>query len=433
MVDTRPEELAPAPQGSLPGFELQLPLVSAPTTRDITDRFGQLHIEKLFQHFPRLALVDEIARRRRFFHWELAFADIFYAPHPAGDGVRPRGGFDLILGNPPWIKVEWNESGVLSDANPLFALRGFSATRLAQEREAAFQQHPDLEAAWLDELTEAEATQNFLNATTNYPLLAGQKANLYKCFLPQAWMIGAPGGVQGFLHPEGIYDDPQGGLFRAAVYPRLRRHFQFVNELTLFADVDHHAKFSINLYGGALTPPPEEEPGMRALGFDHIANLYTPTTVDGSYAHSGQGPVPGIKTDGAEWNTRGHRDRIIPVDVVALATFARLYDEPGTPALQARLPALHARDLLVALDKFSRFGHRLGDLGENDRFNTPSTCWNETASQALGIIRRATGFPRSAYELILTGPLFYVANPLNKTPRTICNDNSQYDVIDLSN
>ena len=267
VVDTRPEELAPQPQASLPGFELQLPLVSAPTTRDITDRFGQLHIEKLFQHFPRLALVDEIARRRRFFHWELAFADIFYAPHPAGDGVRPRGGFDLILGNPPWIKVEWNESGVLSDANPLFALRGFSATRLAQEREAAFQQHPDLEAAWLDELTEAEATQNFLNATQNYPLLKGVQTNLYKCFLPQAWMIGAPGGVQGFLHPEGIYDDPRVGCSGRRPIRGCGGTFQFDNELTLFADVDHHAKFSINLYGDAYpNPSPQDEASSPSEG-----------------------------------------------------------------------------------------------------------------------------------------------------------------------
>lgn len=38
-------------------------------------------------------------------------------------------------------------------------------------------------------------------------MLKGMQTNLYKCFLPQAWMVGAPGSVAGFLHPEGIYDD----------------------------------------------------------------------------------------------------------------------------------------------------------------------------------------------------------------------------------
>ncbi len=52
-------------------------------------------------------------------------------------------------------------------------------------------------------------------------------------------MLGSDQGVSGFLHPEGIYDDPKGGLFRAEVYPTIKEHFQFQNELNLFAEVDH--------------------------------------------------------------------------------------------------------------------------------------------------------------------------------------------------
>ena len=415
-------------------MEVQLSLGAPPTTRDITDRFGQLHIEKLFEFFPRLKLVNEIAGRRRFFHWELTFADIFYSPRPLGEGSgvrasgspRPlgegpgvRAGFDLILGNPPWIKVEWNESGVLADFHPLFALRNFSATQLTREREAAFASYEGLEAAWLDELTEAEATQNFLNATQNYPLLKGVQTNLYKCFLPQAWMIGNAGAVAGFLHPEGIYDDPKGGLFRAVIYPRLRAHFQFANELTLFGDVDHHAKFSINLYGNPADPP----------RFNHLANLFAPANVDACHAHDGNGPVPGIKTDEGEWNIRGHQSRIIPVDAEALATFAKLYDEPGTPALQARLPALHSRELLGVLEKFAAYPKRLGDLS-GEYFST--VMFDETYAQRDGTIRRDTRFPASPAEWVLSGPHFFVGNPFYKTPRRECTQNSHYDVLDLT-
>lgn len=49
----------------------------------------------------------------------------------------------------------------------------------------------------------------FLNATQNYPLLKGQQSNLFKCFLPLVWQVGS--GVQALLHPEGPYDDPNGG------------------------------------------------------------------------------------------------------------------------------------------------------------------------------------------------------------------------------
>jgi hypothetical protein len=98
-------------------------------------------------------------------HWELTFADIF----------SQRGGFDLVLGNPPWLKVEWNEAGILGEAKPLFAIRKFSATELAPERAKAFDEFPRLQADWTAELEEAEATQNFLNGTQNYPLLQGRK------------------------------------------------------------------------------------------------------------------------------------------------------------------------------------------------------------------------------------------------------------------
>jgi len=140
-------------------------------------------------------------------HWPLCFADVLL------DGPQRTGGFDLILGNPPWLKVEWNEAGILGEKNPVFAIRKVSASDLAKLRAEAFAQFPDLQDAWTDELQEAEGTQNFLNAVQNYPLLKGMPANLYKCFMPLAWRLNSAQGVSGLLHPEGPYDDPKGGHF----------------------------------------------------------------------------------------------------------------------------------------------------------------------------------------------------------------------------
>jgi methylase of polypeptide subunit release factors len=66
---------------------------------------------------PRCEWRKQVAKRQHFFHWELEFADQF----------KSRGGFDLVLGNPPWIKVEWNEQALLSDFDPRFAIRRLSA------------------------------------------------------------------------------------------------------------------------------------------------------------------------------------------------------------------------------------------------------------------------------------------------------------------
>ena len=389
---------------------------AADIAQRITDEIGMLDLEKLFEQFPRLRFVDELARRRRFHHWELAFADLFYG---AGRDGKARGGFDLVLGNPPWIKVEWEERGVLGERNPAVALRKFPAAELSKQRAEAFERHGGLRGAWIAEAEEAEAMRAFLNSGQNYLLLAGQQTNLFKCFLPQGWMIGSNRGVAGFLHPEGVYDDPKGGGFRAAVYARLRSHFQFRNEKKLFPEVHNQTTFSINVYGTPLRDP----------FFVHIANLFTPSTVDACRNHNGSGSVPGIKDATGAWTTAGHIGRILEVDANGLGVFASLSGDRGTRADEARLPALHARGLLAVLRKLATYPRHLSDVASG--FCAPRH-WDESNSQRDGTIVRRTDFPSGPEELVLSGPHFFVGNPLAKTPRRISSTNREYDVLDLT-
>lgn len=383
------------------------------------NQYGVVNLKTLFKAFPRLKLADEIANRRRFFHWHLAFADIF----------ADRGGFDLTLGNPPWLKVEWNSGAVLGDFEPRFVLGDFSATQLNKLRDETFERIPELESTWLAEYEESEGTQGFLNAVCNYPLLRGVQTNLYKCFLPQAWGRSSAKGVSGFVHPEGIYDDPNGGEFRKAIYPRLRLHFQFQNEFTLFDGTNDHGRmrFGIHIYSANIDRP---------IFFQGINNLFTPTTIDACMDHDGTGVVEGIKEEIENnngqiktiWNTSGHRDRIIEVTASDLALFAKLYDEDGTEPLAARLPALHARQLINVLQKFANQPRRLGDL-KGEYFSLEM--WHETNAQNEGTIRRNTCFAVSPEQWVLSGPHFFVGTPFYKTPRYSCTQNSHYDVLDL--
>ena len=382
----------------------------------ISNEIGLLDLEKVFEQFPRLKFVDDMANSRKFHHWELVFADIFYGQRQDGS---ERSGFELVLGNPPWIKVKWEEAGILGDFDPSLVLRKHSALQLAQGREETFERFGRLREAWIRDAEESEAMQAFLNATQNYPLLCGQQTNLYKCFIPQAWMIGSESGVAGFLHPEGIYDDPKGGLFRHEIYVRLRSHFQFANEKKLFSEVHHHTAFSVNVYG-----PPRSSPR-----FNHISNLYLPATVDASLDHHGDGDVPGLKDDKGSWNVDGHRARALSVDNDALAAFASLYDGKDTPPGQARLMALHSRELLGVIRKLAAHSRRLSDLSGS--YSTTAH-WHETMSQRDGTIRRETRFPANLRELVVSGPYFFVGNPLYKTPRERCTKNSDYDCLDLT-
>ncbi|MBK6717041.1 MAG: hypothetical protein IPG57_18705 [Burkholderiales bacterium] len=163
-----------------------------------------------------------------------------------------------------------------------------------------------------------------------------------------------------------------------------------------------------------------------------MANLFAPATVDACYQHDGSGAVGGYKNDAGQWNTAGHAQRIVRVDEVALAVFAQLYDEPGTPVRCARLPALHAQTLSSVLGKLAAYPHRISAI--------PDLCvvnemWNETRQQRDGTIsRRLTsdaGFAAAPQDWVLSGPHFFLACPFNKTPRVACTANGHYDSIDL--
>ncbi len=373
------------------------------------DEFGFIDIEELVSGNPRLQIVERVAKAQKFLHWELEFADIF----------AKKGGFDLILGNPPWLKVEWHEGGIMGEANPLFEIRGFSASELNELRDETFERYPNLIKEYIAEYESAEATQNFLNAVANYPMLRGVQTNLYKCFLPTAWMMGNKKSATGFLHPEGVYDDPKGGKLRSEIYQRLKNHFQFQNEKKLFP-IGNRNKFSINIFQNGF---------RKQISFNTLANLFLPQTIDACFEHSGEGPVGGIKDDNDQWNIQGHKHRIVPIGKEELELFARLYDEEGTPALEARLPAIHAVELLSVLKKFADYPKRLSDI-KDEYYSTEM--WHETNAQTDGIIKRQTQFVDSPKQLILSGPHFYVGTPIYQTPKRVCNTHKAYDNVDLT-
>ncbi|EFH3312091.1 hypothetical protein GRT42_15125, partial [Escherichia coli] len=122
------------------------------------------------------------------------------------------------------------------------------------------------------------------------------------------------------------------------------------------------------------------------------------------------------------------RSRLIHIGLKELSLFARLYDSEGTPAWQARLPALHAEQLVAVLEKFANQPKRLGDL-QGQYFST--VMFDETYAQRDGTILRQTQFPQDSSQWVLSGPHFFVGTPFYKTPRQNCTLNSDYDCLDL--
>lgn len=195
---------------------------------------------------------------------------------------------------------------------------------------------------------------------------------------------------------------------------------QFANERKshMFTEVDNHTIYSINICGS-----PQE------VHFVTLANLLGPITVDRCFQHTGEGLPGGIKNDNNEWNLEGHRDRLVPIDSTELALFARLYDGNETPSLEARLPALHTRQLLAVVEKFAAYPTTLRE--QNDSIYATQH-WNEVNAQNDGTIRRETQFPGFSQQLVLSGPHFHVGKPLHQTPKEVCNTNRAYDLLDLT-
>ena len=396
----------------LPNVQVKFQDIGVQTEQDLflQTQVGNVDVDYLCVHFERLKIVQQLAKEHHFHHWELEFADIF----------QQRGGFDLILGNPPWIVIEWKEGSFMGDYDPEIVFQKISAADLAEKRSKILKKY-DLEDEYINQYCSITGLQNFCGALQNYPLLSGIKTNLYKSFLPQAWMIANKNYVAGFVHPEGVYADPRGGRLRKEIYQRLRYHFQFQNSMFIFADVADRATFSLDIYGKST----------KNINFINIANLFQAKTIDACFRSNKNKNVLGIKNDNESWNIDGHQDRIVHIDTNILRLFANIYDSPDTPTLEARLMNLHAVELTDVLKCFEHKDKKISSIGKD---YVSLSMWQETGAQKNQIIKRVENyFPENRIEAIISGPHFFLGNPLYKTPRSKCLTKGSYDVIDLLN
>ncbi len=364
----------------------------------------------LFDKNQRLQMVSQLANKYFFFHPQLEFLEVFWE----------RGGFDLIAGNPPWVNIEMDEAGILSEKFPELVIRKISAAKIRKKAEKILVNDSVIKFNFIEEYIWSDSMKEFLGSFQNYHLLNGQRNNLYKSFLTNSFNLISSLGFIGFLHPDGIFDDPKGDKIRKEVYKRLKFHFQFQNELKLFPEIGNREIYSTNIYSGT----------KKTVSFYAIFNLFTPETINFCFIHSGLNICGGIKVKkGSEyiWNIEGHKDRVIHFTCDELGLLSRTF-ENRTNIESSKLVNIHTYQIFNVLKKFGNFRGKISD------FKIKATdCWNEYNAQNEGIIKRETSFANIAkYELILNGPHFYVANPIYQTPKKICETHKAYEIISLT-
>lgn len=360
-------------------------------------------IEKVLDEHPWLQVTQLLAKQQGFFHWELEFAPVF-----------ERGGFDLQLGNPPWVRPMFDFDALLAEGDPWWQLAQKPSERERESRRDKTLAVPGIRELVLDGETSAAGMAEFLGDAATYPLITGTQPDLYRCFMEKTWDHVAPGGAVALIHPETHFTDERAKLLRRETYLHLRRHWQFINELHLF-EIHNLVQYGVHVYGNRRESP----------SFLMASSLYHPATVEGSLQHSGEGPEPGMKTPEGSWDLSAHKSRVLRVDYELLESWRDTLESKETPAFETKMLYTVNQSSARVLKKLSR-ANRIGDL--SPQF---SAGWHEKGDRVKGRFELQWGRPESWNDVILQGPHFHVGVPFYKQPNETMSNNRDWSSVDL--
>ncbi|MBZ0238280.1 MAG: SAM-dependent methyltransferase [Deltaproteobacteria bacterium] len=186
--------------------------------------------------------VGKLAGRYTFFHWHLAFPEVFQPRDAIADDdvIGWDGGFDCVLGNPPWERVKLQEAEWFAARRPDVAMAPNSRARKALIASLA-DDDPTLHADFREAYRRADGESAFLRRSLRFPLCGRGEINSYGLFAECSWVIARSQSACGVIVPSGILTDETTKLFFNSIQ-RTRALVQavdFENNETLFPGVGH--------------------------------------------------------------------------------------------------------------------------------------------------------------------------------------------------
>ena len=163
-----------------------------------------------------------------------------------------RGGFDVVLGNPPWEHIELKEQEFFAMRDPSIADAPNAAAR--KDRIAALPAtSPGLWIEWQLAQRRAQGEMHFARNSGRFPLSARGRINTYPLFAEHNWNTLAPHGRAGFIVPSGIAtDDTTKEYFQALLERKaLASIYHFENEDLVFKGLHHAYRFVLMTIGEA--------------------------------------------------------------------------------------------------------------------------------------------------------------------------------------
>ena len=216
-----------------------------------------------------LAQAHTLIAEEHFLNWQVVFPGVW----SDWQSAKLTGGFDAVIGNPPWDRmklqqVEW------------FAARkrDIAMAQRASDRKRMIAELEEVGDSLADDFAKAnaraEASARMARAGGDYPLLSGGDVNLYSLFVERAMTIVKPEGMVGLLTPSGIASDKTAAKFfqSVATQGRLRALYDFENKKVFFPDV--HASFKFCVF--VASPSRVEDPAKCAFYLHSVAELDDP-------------------------------------------------------------------------------------------------------------------------------------------------------------
>jgi hypothetical protein len=228
--------------------------------------------------------VSDLTRQYAFLHWHLQFPRVF-----AG------GGFDVILGNPPWERVKLQEQEFFALRHPAIALAANADARKKMIAELPLT-HEALWRDWCVASREAEGQAFFVRESGRYPLCGRGDVNTFALFAELDKDLSSGHGTAGFIVPTSIAtDETTKGFFSELMSNgRLRSLFSFRETRAVFTDTDSTIPFCLL----AIGPPREDQSATFAFELSDVGEIRDParryrmTLTDVAYLNPNSGTCP---------------------------------------------------------------------------------------------------------------------------------------------
>ena len=264
---------------------------------------------------------ESIAKEESFLHWEAAFPGVWRH----WQNQTPEGGFDAVIGNPPWDRIKLQEVEWFATRDPQLARAPTAAARREGIRRLRELGDP-LAEAFDQAKARADRLGQVIRASGHYPLLGGGDINLYSLFVERSLRLVKPGGLVGLLTPSGIYADKTAARFFKSVSTtgRVAGIFDFENrrlgtdQPPFFPDIDSRFKFCALIVGGPERTFPETHCGFflpDPRNIDDPDRVFTLAPDDFARVNPNTGTAPVFRTRrDADLTRRIYRDHPVLVE-----------------------------------------------------------------------------------------------------------------------